>query len=123
LWSQSSPRRAVQAQDRKQAESIYNSSILRHGPINPIIGAALYERIPREMRARVFGLISAGVLVATPLGGLLAGFLAQQAGLRETLLIYTVIYTIATGSPLFNPSVRELNQPNSTENKTEASPV
>ncbi len=79
------------------------------GPINPIIGTAMYQRIPREMRARVFGLLSAGVLVATPIGGLLAGFLTQQSGLRETLLIYAAIYIVATGSLLFNRSVRQLD--------------
>ena len=81
------------------------------GPINPVIGAALYERIPRDLRARVFSLLSAGVMVATPIGGLIAGYLTQIAGLQGTLLIYAAVYLAATGSLVVNPAVREMDRP------------
>lgn len=43
------------------------------GPLNPIIGAIEFERIPADMRGRVFGAITAGAWLAMPLGILLGG--------------------------------------------------
>src|SRR5258707_7897895 len=37
-------------------------------PVNPIMSTVFYERIPVQMRARVLGAVTAGVLVAIPLG-------------------------------------------------------
>lgn len=93
------------------------------GPINPVIGATMYERVPRDLRARVFSLLSAGVMVATPLGGLLAGFLLERVGLQSTLLVYAAIYLLATGSLFFNPAVRRMDQSKLAENETGASPA
>jgi MFS family permease len=76
------------------------------GPINPIIDALMYRRVPQEMRARVFGFLSAGVLTAMPLGGLLAGYLLENLGLQVTFFIYAVVYLVSTGSLWFNPSMR-----------------
>jgi len=86
------------------------------GPINPIIGVISYERIPAEIRARVFGLTSAGVLIAMPVGGLLAGYMLEWFGLTTALAIYGVIYVLAIGSLIFNPDANELD-------RSEAPPV
>ena len=43
------------------------------GPLNPIIGAIEFERIPPNMRGRVFGAVGAGAWLAMPLGMLLGG--------------------------------------------------
>ena len=81
------------------------------GPINPIINVVLYQRIPKAMRARVFGLVTAGVLVAMPLGSLLAGFALESIGLVPTLLVYGVIYTSATLMWFILPVTKELDEP------------
>ncbi len=91
------------------------------GPINPVIGATMYERVPRDLRARVFSLLSAGVMVAMPLGGLLAGFLLERVGLHNTLLFYAAVYLIATGSLFIIPAVRRMDVTKRAENETEAS--
>lgn len=80
-------------------------------PINPIIMSAFYRRTPTPMRARVLGFLSAGVLVAAPFGGLLAGVLLQSVGITATLILYTIIYVAATGSLLFIPAMRDLDAP------------
>jgi MFS family permease len=50
------------------------------GPINPIIGAFEFERISNNMRGRVFGAISAGAMIAMPLGMLLGGISTESLG-------------------------------------------
>ena len=84
---------------------------LAAGPINPIIGVISYNRIPAHMRARVLGFLSAGVLIAMPLGALIAGFLLEFIRLRWMLVLYGVIYLVATGSLLFNPTTTEIDAP------------
>ena len=56
------------------------------GPLNPIIGAVEYERIPKNMRGRVGGAISAGAWSAMPLGMLAGGVLTEQLGVHPMLL-------------------------------------
>jgi predicted MFS family arabinose efflux permease len=80
------------------------------GFINPILSAVELERIPASMRARVFGVITAGVMVAMPLAGL-SGPIVEQIGLTPTLLILGTCYVVTTGSLLFNPVLREIDKP------------
>ncbi len=84
----------------------YIISGLMAGPINPILSTIAYNRIPDHMRGRVFGIISAGVLVAMPLGGLIGGFFAQWLSMEATLILYTATYLIATCSLFFNRHLR-----------------
>ncbi|MGW2047298.1 MFS transporter [Streptomyces sp. NPDC001858] len=69
------------------------------GLINPIIGTLQYERIPRHLQARVLGAVKASAWVGMPFGGLLAGFLAEAAGLRATLVITGVLFLATTLVP------------------------
>jgi MFS family permease len=57
------------------------------GPINPLLATIRHERIPAELRGRVFGTFSAIALVAQPLGLLLAGFLIDGIRFRPTVLL------------------------------------
>ena len=81
---------------------------LAAGPLNPILGAVEYERIPADMRGRVFGAMTAAAYVAMPLGALIAGPLLVGLGLRLTLLTVGGCYLIATLSMLLNPVLREM---------------
>jgi MFS family permease len=90
------------------------------GPLNPIIDSVMYERTPRALRARVFGLLSAGVLVAMPFGALMAGVLDEQVGLKSTLILYGIVYVVATLPLFFASSVRTMDEspPRSNEDTT-----
>jgi MFS family permease len=79
------------------------------GPINPIFGTIEYERVPVAMRARVFGALTAGAMLGSPLGGLLAGGLAPLVGVTRCILLFGVVYTLATASLLVNPALRTLD--------------
>jgi MFS family permease len=76
------------------------------GPLNPIIDAVEYERIPPEMRGRVFGTITAGVWAAMPLSMLVAGVLSDRLGIQPVLIGIGIIYVITTASMALIPAMR-----------------
>lgn len=79
------------------------------GPINPIIGAIEFERIPPHMRGRVFGAITAGVGVAMPLGLLLGGVLTENFGTFIIMIGLATTQFIATTSMAFIPAMKEMD--------------
>jgi MFS family permease len=85
------------------------------GPLNPIMSTVEQEQVPQEMRARVFGTTSAGVMLGIPLGGFAGGFLVQAAGLQPTLLILGACYLLTTASLLVNPALRAMDKPEALE--------
>jgi MFS family permease len=80
------------------------------GPLNPIIGAVEFERVPRNMRGRVGGAIGAGAWSAMPLGMLIGGVLTEQLGVRPMLIGLGAIYLITTLSMAFIPAMKEMNR-------------
>jgi MFS family permease len=80
------------------------------GPLNPIIGAVEFERIPPDMRGRVFGAVTAGAWTAMPLGMLLGGVLTDNLGTLPMLIGLGIAYFIATLSMAFIPAMKEMNR-------------
>ncbi len=80
-------------------------------PVNPLIDTVLQERVPVEMRARVFGTASAGVLVGIPLGTLASGYLVAWVGLQLTLAIMGALYLVTALSLLIHPAMRQIEKP------------
>lgn len=80
------------------------------GPLNPIIDAVAYERIPTDMRGRVFGTITAGAWLAMPLGMLLGGILTEQFGVTLLLISLGLIYLVTTLSMAFIPVMQQINR-------------
>lgn len=80
------------------------------GFINPILSVVLVERIPADMRARVFGVLTAGVMLATPLAGA-GGLMVDSLGMGPTLAIMGVVYFAATSSLLIVPAMRDMDLP------------
>ena len=85
-------------------------SSLGAGPLNPIIDAVEYERIPPYMRGRVFGVITAGAWAAMPLGMLLGGVLTEQLGVQVMLIFLGVTYLTVTLGMAFIPAMRQMNR-------------
>ena len=81
------------------------------GPLNPIIDTVLYERVPTDMRGRVFGLVTAVAWIALPLGLLLGGLVLQAIGVRATLLVTGGLYLATTLTLFFNPAIKEMDEP------------
>lgn len=88
------------------------------GPINPLISTVEYERVPPDMRGRVFGAVTAGAMLMLPLGALFAGFAIGRFGLTATLLIVACAYVLTTGAMLFNPAMREMERRTHAEGET-----
>lgn len=83
---------------------------LASGPLNPIIMTVMQERVPAELRGRVFGTMTAGAYLAVPLGMLLTGYMVELTSVRTTLLIQASIYLAITLSLLINPALRQMNK-------------
>jgi MFS family permease len=83
---------------------------LVYGPIQPIYNYVMQTRAPHHLRGRVVGVMTGLTYSAGPLGLLVAGPLADAAGLKATFLTLAVpivlIGLIACGLP----SLRELDR-------------
>jgi MFS family permease len=81
-----------------------------YGPIQPIYNYMMQTRAPRHLRGRVVGVMTGLTYAAGPLGLLVAGPLADAAGLKVTFLTLAVpillIGLVACGLP----SLRELDR-------------
>jgi len=80
------------------------------GPLNPIIGAVKLERIPPDMRGRVFGAVTAGAWIAMPLGMLLGGVLTDSFGTLTILVGLGITYLITTLSMAVIPAMKEMDR-------------
>jgi predicted MFS family arabinose efflux permease len=80
------------------------------GPLNPIIGAIEFERIPANMRGRVFGAITAGAWIAMPLGMLLGGILTDRLGTFIMMIGLAITFLVTTLSMAFIPAMKEMNR-------------
>jgi MFS family permease len=80
------------------------------GPLNPIIGAIEFERIPANMRGRVFGAITAGAWIAMPLGMLLGGVLTDRLGTFVMMIGLAIAFLLTTLSMAFIPAMKQMNR-------------
>jgi len=81
-----------------------------YGPINPIIQTLQQERVPTNMRARVFGMLAALTDMAMPLGPVVAGFAIETIGIERTYLVMAIIYLIVVLTQFFNRRLREMDR-------------
>ncbi len=88
---------------------VYAVAGLAIAPINPLIDTIAFERISQEMRARVFGSITAGAFVGIPLGTLLSGYIVPLIGLRMSLVVIGALYLLTTLSLLVNPALKTMD--------------
>jgi MFS family permease len=68
--------------------------------INPVFGAALYEHVPKNLQARVIGLVAATSFAGLPLGALLAGELVSSIGLTPALIVSGIACLLVSSYPL-----------------------
>lgn len=92
--------------------------------INPVYGTLLYERVPRRLQARVFGLTGAIVFGGVPVGGLVGAWFVEGAGLQGALILSGILYFTATLSPIFGYRVwKQMDDPPETGNRREPPPL
>ncbi|AWI31477.1 MFS transporter [Streptomyces tirandamycinicus] len=79
------------------------------GFVNPVLGAALIERVPRRLLGRVNALGGSLSWAGIPLGGLLAGATVAAAGLVPVLLACGAAYFLTTNLAGLRPEWREMD--------------
>ncbi|MEU6478540.1 MFS transporter [Streptomyces sp. NPDC047017] len=80
------------------------------GFLNPVLGAVLFERVPRHMLGRVNALGDSLAWAGIPLGGLLAGWAVAAAGLVPMLLAWGSAYFLTTNLAGLRPEWREMDR-------------
>ncbi|OBG93406.1 MFS transporter [Mycobacterium sp. E3251] len=91
---------------------------LVYGPIQPIYNYVMQTRAPHHLRGRVVGVMAGLTYAAGPLGLLVAGPLADTAGLKLTFLALAVPILLIGLSALRLPSLRELDRAPESEAQT-----
>ncbi|MFJ8333650.1 MFS transporter [Streptomyces sp. NPDC094437] len=81
------------------------------GFLNPVLGAVLFERVPRHLLGRVNALGDSLAWSGIPLGGLVAGAAVAAAGLVPVLFIAGTAYFLTTSLAGLRPEWRELDRP------------
>jgi MFS family permease len=83
---------------------------LVYGPIQPIYNYVMQTRAPHQLRGRVVGVMAGLTYAAGPLGLLVAGPLADAAGLKVTFLALAVPILLIGMVACGLPSLRELDR-------------
>ncbi|MFY1594224.1 MFS transporter [Micromonospora sp. WMMD737] len=73
--------------------------------VNPLLGVAIYERVPAGLQTRVIGLAGSLAFAGLPLGALLGGWSATALGLAPALLVMAAFSLVVTLLPLL-PGLR-----------------
>ncbi|RWX40911.1 MFS transporter [Rhizobium leguminosarum] len=81
------------------------------GFLNPILSAAIFERIPKPLTGRVTAMNAALCFALIPFGGLVGGALISMIGLAAALSLTGLAYLAATLFPLALKSFRGFYKP------------
>lgn len=84
---------------------------LVYGPIQPIYNYVMQTRAPQHLRGRVVGVMGSLAYAAGPVGLIVAGPLADSAGLHVTFLALSVPMLLLGIVAIFLPALRELDRP------------
>jgi MFS family permease len=79
------------------------------GFLNPILGAVLFERIPKALMGRVSSMNLAMSWSLIPFGGLVGGLAVTAIGLSPALLAVGTAYLLTTMLPAVQPRWREID--------------
>ncbi|WP_110946255.1 MFS transporter [Streptomyces avicenniae] len=80
------------------------------GFLNPIIGAMVFERVPRHLLGRAQAIGDSLAFAPIPFGGLAAGAAVVVVGLSPVLFVLGAVYLVATTGPPFLASWRDMDR-------------
>ncbi|MER6298520.1 MFS transporter [Kitasatospora sp. NPDC001539] len=80
------------------------------GFLNPILGAVLFERVPRHLLGRVHALGDSLAWAGIPLGGIVAGGAVTLVGLIPSLLTAGILYFATTTLTGLRPEWRDMDR-------------
>ncbi|MEU8923264.1 MFS transporter [Kitasatospora sp. NPDC048545] len=93
------------------------------GFLNPILGAVLFERVPRHLLGRVHALGDSLSWAGIPLGGLLAGASVALLGLIPSLLAAGALYFATTTLAGLRPEWREMDRLRGRRGTADSAPL
>jgi MFS family permease len=76
------------------------------GAVNPMLSTVRFERIPPELHGRVFGAVSALMMITAPIGILTAGFVVDRWGLAVAFGALAVAHGAITLGQLASRALR-----------------
>ncbi|MFF5174566.1 MFS transporter [Micromonospora sp. NPDC000089] len=74
--------------------------------VNPLLGAALYERVPEALQTRVLGIAGSVAFLGLPVGALLGGWSVAALGLAPALWAMSALCLLLTVPPLLLGAMR-----------------
>ena len=83
---------------------------LVYGPMAPIYNYVMQTRAPAHLRGRVVGVMGSLAYAAGPLGLIIAGPLADTAGLQATFFALSIPMLLVAAVSFVMPSLRELDR-------------
>ncbi|AQA04157.1 MFS transporter [Mycobacterium sp. MS1601] len=83
---------------------------LVYGPMAPIYNYVMQTRAPAHLRGRVVGVMGSLAYAAGPLGLIIAGPLADTAGLQATFFALSIPMLLVAAVAFVMPSLRELDR-------------
>jgi MFS family permease len=84
------------------------------GPINPILVTVRHERVPIQLRGRVFAAFSSVAMTCSPLGAMLAGFAIDTFGRNATMAGIIAIIAVGWVLMVILPVFKRMERPVST---------
>lgn len=90
--------------------AVWGLAGLAAGAINPLLGAAEYETVPRPLQARVLGAVGGIAWAGIPFGAVLAGVLVDATSLTTALTVGATVYALATLDPFLRPAWALMNR-------------
>jgi MFS family permease len=80
------------------------------GGVNPLLVTVRHERIPPELRGRIFSTFSAIATLATPIGTFIGGNLIAGIGLTPSILAFAILSQLAGIIMFFVPAFHHLDE-------------
>jgi len=84
---------------------------LTAGAVNPLLAAAEYDAVPRELQARVLAVVGSLAWAGIPFGALLGGLLVNATSLTTAIAVAAGLYLVATLDPILRPAWRLMDRP------------
>lgn len=81
-----------------------------YGPWSPLLTTVASERVPEDVRGRVFGILTAVSVIAVPVGVLVVGLSLEIVGVRPFMMMIAFALAAVAVAVSITPEIRKLNR-------------
>ncbi|MDP9379672.1 MAG: MFS transporter, partial [Chloroflexota bacterium] len=79
-------------------------------PWSPLLTTVASERVPEDVRGRVFGILTAVSVIAVPVGVLVVGLSLEIVGVRPFMMMIAFALAAVAVAVSITPEIRKLNR-------------